>query len=210
MIANKSLCLYLARALSLSYRNMLAELVPNDLIKLQSANDWKKKISLEYLKDGDMTIDQAKVAFLKYIYQWPTFGSAFFEVQVSVHLPNSPFILSLRWRSHDESITVIYDSNQKILRSSSQQTGYPEFPEHLLIAINKQGVSLINPSTKDILVTYPFTRISNWCSGATYFHISVGNLVRGKKLLCETSLGYKMDDLLSVRNDHCWLLTMIN
>ena len=62
---------------------MLAELVPNDLIKLQSANDWKKKISLEYLKDGDMTIEQAKVAFLKYIYQWPTFGSAFFEVKVS-------------------------------------------------------------------------------------------------------------------------------
>ena len=81
---------------------------------------------------------------------------------------------------------------------SLQQTGYPEFPEHLLIAINKQGVSLINPSTKDILVTYPFTRISNWCSGATYFHLTIGNLVKGKKLLCETSLGYKMDDLLSV------------
>lgn len=65
---------------------MLAELVPSDLIKQQSVNDWKKKISLEYLKDGDMTIEQAKVAFLKYVYQWPTFGSAFFEVQVSEHL----------------------------------------------------------------------------------------------------------------------------
>lgn len=53
---------------------------------MQSVNDWKKKISLEYLKDGDMTIEQAKVAFLKYVYQWPTFGSAFFEVQVSEHL----------------------------------------------------------------------------------------------------------------------------
>ena len=27
--------------------------------------------------------------------------------------------------------------------------------------------------------------------------MSVGNLVRGSKLLCETSLGYKMDDLLT-------------
>lgn len=58
---------------------MLPELVPSDLIKLQSSNDWKKRISLEYLKDGDMTPEQAKIAFLKYVYQWSTFGSAFFE-----------------------------------------------------------------------------------------------------------------------------------
>ncbi|XP_057605428.1 unconventional myosin-VIIa-like [Hippopotamus amphibius kiboko] len=102
--------------------------------------------------------EEAKLAFLKLIFKWPTFGSAFFEVK---------------------------------------QTTEPNFPEILLIAINKYGVSLIDPRSKDILTTHPFTKISNWSSGNTYFHITIGNLVRGSKLLCETSLGYKMDDLLT-------------
>ncbi|KAH0625252.1 hypothetical protein JD844_033621 [Phrynosoma platyrhinos] len=78
-----------------------------------------------------------------------------------------------------------------------RQTTDPNYPELLLIAINKHGVSLIDRKTKDILITHPFTKISNWSSGNTYFHITIGNLVRGSKLLCETSLGYKMDDLLT-------------
>ena len=56
-----------------------------------------------------MTPEDAKVAFLKVIYRWPTFGSAFFEVK---------------------------------------QTTDPNYPELLLVAINKQGVSLIHPQTK--------------------------------------------------------------
>ncbi|XP_073681347.1 unconventional myosin-VIIa isoform X1 [Garra rufa] len=78
-----------------------------------------------------------------------------------------------------------------------KQSSDLNFPEVLLIAINKHGVTLIDPKTKDILGTHPFTKISNWSSGHTYFHITIGNLVRGSKLLCETSLGYKMDDLLT-------------
>ncbi|XP_049887223.1 myosin-VIIa isoform X2 [Pectinophora gossypiella] len=137
---------------------MLRELIPADLIKMQSSADWKRAIVASYNQDAGMTPEDAKITFLKVIYRWPTFGSAFFEVK---------------------------------------QTTEPNYPELLLIAINKHGVSLIHPQTKDILVTHPFTRISNWSSGNTYFHMTIGNLVRGSKLLCETSLGYKMDDLLT-------------
>jgi len=78
-----------------------------------------------------------------------------------------------------------------------KQSTDQNYPELLLIAIGKQGVSLIDRETKQILVTHAFNKISNWSSGNTYFHMTIGNLVRGSKLLCETALGYKMDDMLT-------------
>ncbi|KAL8618880.1 hypothetical protein ACOMHN_000887 [Nucella lapillus] len=137
---------------------MLRRLLPVDLHKALSPEDWKRTIVAAFNRDGGMSSDDAKVAFLNVIYKWPTFGSAFFEVK---------------------------------------QTTEPTYPEMLLIAINKNGVNLIHPQTKEILASYPFTKISNWSSGNTYFHMTLGSLVRGSKLLCETSLGYKMDDLLT-------------
>ncbi|XP_072118705.1 myosin VIIAa isoform X1 [Mobula birostris] len=141
-----------------SIPKMLKELVPQDVIRQLSPDDWKRSIVAFYNKQAGKSREEAKLQFLKLIYRWPTFGSAFFEVK---------------------------------------QTTEPNYPEILLIVINKLGVSLIDPKTKDILTTHPFTKISNWSSGNTYFHITIGNLVRGSKLLCETSLGYKMDDLLT-------------
>ncbi|TRY99157.1 hypothetical protein DNTS_033984, partial [Danionella cerebrum] len=137
---------------------MLKELIPQDLIRQLSPDDWKRSVVAYFNRHAGKSREEAKLMFLKLIFKWPTFGSAFFEVK---------------------------------------QTTEPHFPEILLIAINKYGVSLIDPKNKDILTTYPFTKISNWSSGNTYFHITIGNLVQGSKLLCETSLGYKMDDLLT-------------
>ncbi|NWS02845.1 MYO7A protein, partial [Motacilla alba] len=137
---------------------ILKELVPDNLLRAVAPDEWKKSIIAAYSKHEGKTVDEAKIAFLKMIHRWPTFGSAFFEVK---------------------------------------QASEPNFPEIVLIAINKQGVSLIHQKTKDILVVYPFNKISNWSSGSTYFHMTIGNLVRGNRLLCETSLGYKMDDLLT-------------
>ena len=56
-----------------------------------------------------MSPDEAKIAFLKVIYRWPTYGSAFFE---------------------------------------AHQTSDPSFPEHLIVAINKQGVNIIHSQSK--------------------------------------------------------------
>ncbi|XP_029684521.1 unconventional myosin-VIIb [Takifugu rubripes] len=137
---------------------MLKELVPLDQLKSVSENDWKKLIVATYNKQARMTIEEAKGAFLKAVYRWPTFGCAFFEVK---------------------------------------QTSEPHFPDIVLIAISKQGLTIIHPKTKEVLASHPFNRIASWSSGSTYFHMTIGSLVKGKKFLCETSLGYKMDDLLT-------------
>uniref|UniRef100_A0A3Q3A570 Myosin VIIAb n=1 Tax=Kryptolebias marmoratus TaxID=37003 RepID=A0A3Q3A570_KRYMA len=149
------------------FQNMskiLKDLVPQDQIRLLTLDDWKRSIMTLFSKQSGKTREDSKLSFLKIIYKWPTFGSAFFEVK---------------------------------------QTTDPNYPETLLIAINKHEHFLVltlrlSPtSLQDVLTTHLFTKISNWSSGNTYFHITIGNLVRGSKLLCETSLGYKMDDLLT-------------
>ncbi|KAL4000027.1 myosin heavy chain 1/2/3/4/8/13/7B/15 [Sarotherodon galilaeus] len=137
---------------------LLKELVPTDQLKAMSENEWKKHITASFNKQTGMTADEAKVAFLKAVHRWPTFGCAFFDVK---------------------------------------QTSEQKFPDIVRIAISKQGLTIIHPKTKETLATHPFNRIANWSSGSTYFHMTIGNLVNGSKFLCETSLGYKMDDLIS-------------
>jgi len=123
-----------------------------------SSYEWKKEIARAYNKDSGMSPDEAKIAFLKVIYRWPTYGSAFFEVN---------------------------------------QVSDPSFPEHLIVAINKQGVNIIHAQSKELLATLPFSHIIHWASGPTFFNLTVGDSSSYSKLMFETSLAYKMDDLLT-------------
>ncbi|KAK5645798.1 hypothetical protein RI129_004262 [Pyrocoelia pectoralis] len=143
--------------------NTLKELVPFYIMKVNSLSQWKKDILAAYSNDGTISAEDAKSKFLEMIFQWPTFGSTFFEVKQTV-----------------------------------DQT----YPEIVIVAINKNGVSIMHPHTKDILVTHDFSELSNWSSGNTYFHLTIGNMMRATKLLCETSQGYKMDDLLTSYTDY--------
>jgi len=138
--------------------SVIKNIIPSDLLKVQSNYEWKKEVVRAYNKDSGMSPDEAKIAFLKVIYRWPTYGSAFFEVN---------------------------------------QTSDNTFPEHLLVAINKQGVNIIHHQNKELLATLPFSQIMHWVSGPTFFHLTVGDSTAFSKLMLETSLAYKMDDLLT-------------
>lgn len=50
--------------------------------------------------------------------------------------------------------------------------------------------------------SYEFNEMNFWSSGNTYFQITFGNMMGGAKLLCETTQGYKLDDLITSYMDY--------
>ncbi|KAH8328201.1 hypothetical protein KR067_006039, partial [Drosophila pandora] len=70
-------------------------------------------------------------------------------------------------------------------------------PETILTAINSSGFHLLDLQTKEVLRSYEYSQLGIWSSGKNHFHIRFGNMIGASKLLCNTSQGYKMDDLLA-------------
>ena len=50
---------------------------------------------------------------------------------------------------------------------------------------------------QELLATLPFSHIIHWASGPNLFNLTVGDSSSYSKLMFETSLAYKMDDLLT-------------
>lgn len=136
---------------------MLKDLVPADQIKIMSTEEWKKHVINSYNQQSGTTVEEAKIAFLRTVSSWPTFGSSFFDVK---------------------------------------QTCEPSYPINIKIAINKQGVSLMDPKTKETLVMYPFSRITEWYSKGDQFQMTIGTLLRAITFVCETPKSETMADLV--------------
>lgn len=107
---------------------MIRELVPSDLHKMQGSSDWKRSIVAAYNQDAGMSPDDAKITFLKIVYR---FVSWIKSVELLII-----FSSYCRWPTFGSAFFEV------------KQTTEPNYPEMLLIAINKHGVSLIHPQTK--------------------------------------------------------------
>ena len=90
---------------------MLRELVPPDVVKCYTPDDWKKAIVAQFNRHPVRSKEEAKVGFLKYISRWRTFGSAFFEVKVRV--------VCLNWSSPSNQWVSKCPMNREVLTFSA-------------------------------------------------------------------------------------------
>ncbi|KAG8580734.1 hypothetical protein GDO81_007401 [Engystomops pustulosus] len=81
----------------------LRDFVPEYLLRMSTQEEWKKYIIAAYNKHEKKTVEEAKIAFLKHISRWPTFGSAFFEVKQSSD-PSLPDIVLIAINKHGVSL----------------------------------------------------------------------------------------------------------
>ncbi|CAB4001625.1 unconventional myosin-VIIa-like [Paramuricea clavata] len=115
------------------FPDILDDIVPKPFRNSMSDSQWVQSIMAEHRKNPGMTKDEAKVAFLKKMQLWTTFGSVFFEAQQEISqeyppvvyvainkhginiikrdtkelLKNYSYGLISHWRSGDETFEVI-------------------------------------------------------------------------------------------------------
>lgn len=67
--------------------------------------------------------------------------------------------------------------------------------ERLLLALNKDGVHLLEHGSKTPKKSYPYNMISNYAAGQGSFGIVTGNLVRPERLYFATSQGREIEEI---------------
>lgn len=92
---------------TLDVQNVLSQhgvkdIIPVDMVRAAPTNEWKKTIFTEY-RNIQLSVEDARTAFLKTIYQWPTFGSTFFEVKQTTE-PTYPEIILMAINRHGVNI----------------------------------------------------------------------------------------------------------
>ncbi|XP_022288159.2 myosin-VIIa-like [Crassostrea virginica] len=63
------------------FESNVKALIPQPLLEKKPTHEWKQVVKEELVKTKGTNSDNAKLAFLKIIHQWPTYGSVFFTVK---------------------------------------------------------------------------------------------------------------------------------
>ena len=77
-----------------------------------------------------------------------------------------------------------------------------DMPEEIFMAVNPKGILLINPDTKEVLSTYPYSEVPTWGHSQSSFVLHIGNLIRQTKLYFATEQGKEINDLVRAYVNH--------
>ena len=70
-----------------------------------------------------------------------------------------------------------------------------DLPEEVFLAVNPKGILIIDPDSKEVLHTHPFSEVPTWGHSGTSFVLHVGNLLKQTKLYFSTEQGKEINDL---------------
>jgi len=77
-----------------------------------------------------------------------------------------------------------------------------ELPEEVFLAVNPKGILIINPDTKEVLATHPYSEVPTWGHSGTSFVLHIGNLIKQNKLYFSTEQGKEINDLVRAYVNH--------
>ena len=75
-------------------------------------------------------------------------------------------------------------------------------PPQVFMAVNPKGILIINPDTKEVLSTYPYSEVPTWGHSQSSFVLHIGNLIRQTKLYFATEQGKEINDLVRSYVNH--------
>jgi len=76
------------------------------------------------------------------------------------------------------------------------QNARAELPPDVVLAVNAQGILIVDPATKEFVAEYPYSEIVTWGHSSVTFVLVVGNLIRQQKLYFKTDQGNEINSLI--------------
>lgn len=77
-----------------------------------------------------------------------------------------------------------------------------DLPDEVFLAVNPKGILIINPDTKEVLATHPYSEVPTWGHSGSSFVLHIGNLIKQTKLYFGTEQGKEINDLVRAYVNH--------
>ena len=128
--------------------------------------------------------------YLAYVREWQVYGSSFFFVEPQARREG-------QWRRKRGGAR-----NVSLSPLSPHRQMNVEMPPEVFLAVNPKGILIINPETKEVLASHPYSEVPTWGHSGTSFVLHIGNLIKQTKLYFSTEQGKEINDLVRAYVNH--------